>query len=94
MMETINAAGFETDGAFIAAEANGFFADQDLAVTFTQVGSSTDEICGLLEGRWDIAFDNGDNVVAWAEGDGADGKPHDLLIFPSPAQVLRRQFLQ
>jgi len=43
---------------------------------------------GLVDGRWDIAFDNGDNVVAWDEGQGADGKVHDLFIFMGGGQEL------
>jgi len=44
----------------------------------------------LLEGKWDIAFDNGDNVVAWDEGQGADGKTHDLFIFLGGSQELNQ----
>jgi ABC-type nitrate/sulfonate/bicarbonate transport system substrate-binding protein len=81
MVDTIKIVGFEKDLALWAAETNGFFAAQDLIVAFTQTRNSTEEISGLLDGTWDIAFDNGDNVVAWDEGHGADGQPHDLFIF-------------
>jgi len=45
---------------------------------------------GLLGGKWDIGFDNGDNVVAWDEGRGADGKTHDLFIFLGGSQELNQ----
>ena len=81
MADTIKIIGFEKDLALWVAETKGFFAGQDLTATFTQTRNSTEEISGLLDGTWDIAFDNGDNVVAWNEGHGADGQPHDLFIF-------------
>src|SRR5262245_39554531 len=81
MIDTIKIVGFEKDLALWTAETKGFCAAQDLTIAFTQTRNSTEEISGLLEGTWDIAFDNGDNVVAWDEGHGADGKPHDLFIF-------------
>lgn len=81
MIDTIKIVGFEKDLALWTAETKGFFAAQDLTIAFTQTPNSTEEISGLLEGTWDIAFDNGDNVVAWDEGYGADGQLHDLFIF-------------
>jgi NitT/TauT family transport system substrate-binding protein len=86
--DTIRIIGFEKDLALWAAEKKRFFASQDLAVSFDQTRSSTEEISGLLEGQWDVAFDNGDNVVAWDEGQGADGTPHDLFIFMGGSQEL------
>jgi ABC-type nitrate/sulfonate/bicarbonate transport system substrate-binding protein len=88
MVDTIKIVGFEKDLALWAAEANGFFATQDLIVAFTQTRNSTEEISGLLDGTWDIAFDNGDNVVAWDEGHGADGQAHDLFIFVGGSKEL------
>jgi ABC-type nitrate/sulfonate/bicarbonate transport system substrate-binding protein len=73
MVDKIKIIGFEKDLALWAAETKGFFAAQDLTIAFTQTRNSTEEIAGLLDGTWNIAFDNGDNVVAWDEGHGADG---------------------
>src|SRR4051812_12861556 len=86
--DIIKIIGFEKDLVLWAAEKIGFFAGQDLTVSFDQTRSSTEEISGVLEGKWDIAFDNGDNVVAWNEGQGADGTPHDLFIFMGGSQEL------
>jgi ABC-type nitrate/sulfonate/bicarbonate transport system substrate-binding protein len=78
---TIRIVGFEKDLVLCIGEVKGFFAAQNLEISFTQTHNSTEEMLGLLEGRWDVAFDNGDNLVAWNEGQGADGKTHDLIIF-------------
>jgi ABC-type nitrate/sulfonate/bicarbonate transport system substrate-binding protein len=85
---TIKIIGFEKDLVLWVAEKMGFFLAQDLAVSVDQTRSSREEILGVLEGNWDVAFDNADNVVGWDEGQGADGKPHDLFIFMGGSQEL------
>jgi ABC-type nitrate/sulfonate/bicarbonate transport system substrate-binding protein len=82
--------GFEKGAVLRAAEAMGFFAGEGLDARFTQTRSSTEEITGLLEGTWDIGFDNADNVIAWNEGQGADGRPHDLVIFMGGSRELNQ----
>src|SRR5262249_37394563 len=84
----IKIVGFEKDITLWVAETKGFLADSDIDITFDHTPNSTKEILGLVEGRWDVAFDNGDNVVGWDEGQGADGKVHDLFIFMGGAQKL------
>jgi ABC-type nitrate/sulfonate/bicarbonate transport system substrate-binding protein len=79
--DVIKIVGFEKDITLCVAETKGFLAAQALHITFDQTPNSTTEISGLLEGMWNVAFDNGDNVVAWDEGQGADGQVHDLFIF-------------
>jgi len=79
--DIIKIVGFEKDITLSVAETKGFFSAQNLEITFDQTPNSTTEISGLLTGKWDVAFDNGDNVVAWDEGQGADGEVHDLFIF-------------
>jgi ABC-type nitrate/sulfonate/bicarbonate transport system substrate-binding protein len=86
--DTLKIVGFEKDLTLWVAETKSFFAGQELEVTFDQTPNSTAEISGLLEGKWDVAFDNGDNVVAWDEGQGADGKAHDLFIFMGGSREL------
>jgi CO/xanthine dehydrogenase Mo-binding subunit/ABC-type nitrate/sulfonate/bicarbonate transport system substrate-binding protein len=88
--DLIKIVGFDKDITLSVAEANGFLAAENLAISFDQTLNSTDEILGLLDGKWDIAFDNGDNVVAWDEGQGADGKTHDLFIFLGGSQELNQ----
>ena len=88
--DLIKIVGFDKDITLSIGEAKGFFAAENLAISFDQTLNSTDEIFGLLEGKWDIAFDNGDNVVAWDEGQGTDGKTHDLFIFLGGSQELNQ----
>src|ERR1044071_8421992 len=87
-VDTLRIVGFDRDVSLAVAERKGLLAARKIAITFDQVSNSTNEITGALEGKWDIAFDNGDNVVAWDEGMGADGKPHDLFIFMGAASEL------
>lgn len=53
-----------------AAQALGFFEENGVAVTLTDTPSSTFQIQGLAEGRFDIAMTAFDNVVAYQEGQG------------------------
>ena len=62
--DVLKIVGFEKDITLCVAETKGFFVAQDLEITFDQTPNSTTEISGLLEGKWDVAFDNGDNVIA------------------------------
>ena len=86
--DEIKIVGFEKDLTLWVAETKGFFVFQGLTASFDQTRNSTEEISGLLDGKWDIAFDNGDNVIAWDEGQGADREPHDLFIFLGGSQEL------
>src|SRR5262249_23024169 len=88
--DLIKIVGFDKDITLSIGEAKGLFAEENLGISFDQTLNSTGEILGLLEGKWDIAFDNGDNVVAWDEGQGADGKTHDLFIFLGGSQELNQ----
>ena len=88
--DLIKIVGFDKDITLSVAEAKGFLAAENIAITFDQTLNSTGEIVGLIDGKWDIAFDNGDNVVAWDEGQGADGKTHDLFIFLGGSQELNQ----
>lgn len=93
-MDILRIAGFDRDVSLTAADSKQFLAAQNIRITFHQVSNSTEEISGLLEGAWDVAFDNGDNVVAWDEGMGADGKPHDLFIFMGgPSELTQDLFV-
>ena len=80
-MDVLKIAGFDRGVLLTVADLKGFLTAENLRITFDQVSNSTMEISGLLDGKWDVAFDNGDNVVAWNQGFGADGRPHDFFIF-------------
>ena len=66
-----------------AAERQGFFEEQGVRVVLTPTPSSTFQMQGLAEGRFDIAMTAFDNVVAYQEGQGeAEIPPHpDLFAF-------------
>jgi ABC-type nitrate/sulfonate/bicarbonate transport system substrate-binding protein len=66
-----------------AAERQGFFEERGVRVVLTPTPSSTFQMQGLAEGRFDIAMTAFDNVVAYQEGQGeAEIPPNpDLFAF-------------
>jgi len=66
-----------------AAERQGFFEERGVRVLLTPTPSSTFQMQGLAEGRFDIAMTAFDNVVAYQEGQGeAEIPPNpDLFAF-------------
>lgn len=71
-METIRLIGFSRPPAYVAAERQGFFAREDLAVEYTQTRGSIEQIRGLLAGRWDVAHTAVDNVLAYVNAEDVD----------------------
>jgi ABC-type nitrate/sulfonate/bicarbonate transport system substrate-binding protein len=64
-----------------AAQRQGFFEENGVAVTLTDTPSSTFQIQGLAEGRFDIAMTAFDNVVAYEEGQGEAEIPPNAGLF-------------
>lgn len=66
-----------------AAERQGFFEQNGIRVVLTPTPSSTFQMQGLAEGRFDIAMTAIDNVVAYQEGQGEAAIPDhpDLFAF-------------
>jgi ABC-type nitrate/sulfonate/bicarbonate transport system substrate-binding protein len=64
-----------------AAQAQGFFEENGVAVTLTDTPSSTFQMQGLAEGRFDIAMTAFDNVVAYEEGQGEAEIPPNAGLF-------------
>ena len=64
-----------------AAERQGFFESNGVRVTLTLTPSSTFQMQGLAEGRFDIAMTAFDNVVAYQEGQGEVVIPADPDMF-------------
>ena len=64
-----------------AAERQGFFEEQGLRVQLTPTPSSTFQMQGLAEGRFDIAMTAFDNVVAYQEGQGEAKIPPNPDMF-------------
>lgn len=66
-----------------AAERQGFFEQNGLRVTVTPTPSSTFQMQGFAEGRFDIAMTAIDNVIAYQEGQGEAKIPEnpDMFVF-------------
>ncbi len=61
------------EGAPVAlARAGGLMEAQGLEVEVTRTPSSTEQMRGLIEGRWEIASTAFDNVLAWSEREGPE----------------------
>jgi ABC-type nitrate/sulfonate/bicarbonate transport system substrate-binding protein len=61
------------------AQENNFFADLGLEVRLVSTPDSVFQMTGLVEGRYHIAMTAMDNVIAYAEGQGASRAPADLV---------------
>jgi ABC-type nitrate/sulfonate/bicarbonate transport system substrate-binding protein len=64
-----------------AAERQGFFTENGVRVVLTPTPSSTFQMQGLAEGRFDIAMTAIDNVVAYQEGQGEAKIPDNPDMF-------------
>lgn len=64
-----------------AAERQGFFQQNGVSVELTLTPSSTFQMQGLAEGRFDIAMTAFDNVVAYQEGQGEAKIPDNPDLF-------------
>ncbi|NIM21252.1 MAG: hypothetical protein GTN64_02340, partial [Candidatus Latescibacteria bacterium] len=69
---------FNRDAASIAAEARGFLKAENLRVETHIVTDSPTLLRNLISGKYDLILNNADNVIAWAEGQGADPQPNDF----------------
>ena len=79
--DRLAAGGFSGLGAATdVAHAKGFFTAEGIRFEFDSVDSSEELMTNLIGGRYDIIQTNADNVIAWTEGQGADGTPHDFVM--------------
>jgi len=63
---------FRVDAATAAARGNGYFAAERIDVDATPTPSSTAQMRGLSQGKFDIISTGFDNVLAWSGKEGAD----------------------
>src|SRR5690242_5504673 len=63
---------FRVDAATAAARGNGYFAAEGIDVDATPTPSSTAQMRGLSQGKFDIISTGFDNVLAWSGKEGAD----------------------
>ena len=80
---------FNRDAVIIAAEDRGFLKAENIRIEMNIVTDSPTLLRNLIGGRYDVILNNADNVIAWAEGQGADPTPNDFVIFLGGLQGLR-----
>lgn len=82
---------FNKDAAVIAAEDKGFLKAENIRVEIDTVTDSPTLLRNLISGRYDLILNNADNVIAWAEGQGADPQKNDFVIFLGGSQGVRQK---
>ena len=93
MADIVRLGTFGKDAALLAAQHRGFFAAENLSVDVDIVTDSPTLLRNLISGRYDLILNNADNVIAWAEGQGADPKPNDFVIFMGGQQGLKQKLV-
>ena len=71
-LTTIGLITFGESAAVTLARAGGLMEAQGLDVDVTRTPSSTEQMRGLIQGRWQIASTAFDNVLAWSEREGPE----------------------
>jgi ABC-type nitrate/sulfonate/bicarbonate transport system substrate-binding protein len=84
---------FNKDAAIIAAEAKGFLKAENIRVEISSVTDSPTLLRNLISGKYDLILNNADNVIAWAEGQGADPQPNDFVIFLGGSQGVNQKLV-
>ena len=91
--DLIRIGAFNRDAAIIAAERRGFFTAENIRIQINLVTDSPTLLRNLISGDYDLILNNADNVIAWAEGQGADPNPNDFVIFLGGSQGLRQNLV-
>ena len=84
---------FNQDAAIIAAQQKGFLAAENIRVDIATVTDSPTLLRHLIDGSYDLILNNADNVIAWAEGQGADPQKNDFVIFMGGSQGVRQKLV-
>ncbi|MGE5302397.1 MAG: ABC transporter substrate-binding protein [Alphaproteobacteria bacterium] len=84
---------FNKDAAIIAADTKGFLKAENIRVEISSVTDSPTLLRNLISGKYDLILNNADNVIAWAEGQGADPQPHDFVIFLGGSQGVNQKLV-
>ena len=82
---------FNKDAAIIAAQEKGFLNAENIRVEINTVTDSPTLLRNLIGGRYDLIHNNADNVIAWAEGQGADPQKNDFVIFLGGSQGVNQR---
>ena len=91
--ELIRIGTFNKDAAIIAAEQRGLLKAENIRVEMNLVTDSPTLLRNLISGTYDLILNNADNVIAWAEGQGADPKPNDFVIFLGGSQGVNQKLV-
>ncbi len=67
--------------SLLIAEAKGFMKAEGIRTERFSEINSTEGLRRFAEGEYDIIHTGSDNVIAWEEGQGADGRKHDFIFF-------------
>lgn len=81
------------DAVILAADQRSFLKSENIRMEMNIVTDSPTLMRNLIGGKTDLIVNNADNVIAWAEGQGADPKPHDFIIFLGGSQGLRQKLV-
>jgi len=82
---------FNKDATIVAAQDKGFLKNENIRVEINTVTDSPTLLRNLISGRYDLILNNADNVIAWAEGQGADPQPNDFIIFLGGSQGVKQR---
>ena len=93
MEDIVRLGTFGKDAALLAGEHRGFLQAENIRVDVDIVTDSPTLLRNLISGRYDLILNNADNVIAWAEGQGADPKPNDFVIFMGGQQGLKQKLV-
>src|SRR5499433_2234720 len=89
--DVIQIGSFNKDAAIIAAETKGFLQKENIRVQINTVTDSPTLLRNLISGKYDLILNNADNVIAWAEGQGADPQTNDFIIFLGGSQGVKQR---
>src|SRR5438132_127275 len=89
--DVIQIGSFNKDAAIVAAEAKGFLNKENIRVQTNLVTDSPTLLRNLISGKYDLILNNADNVIAWAEGQGADPQKNDFVIFLGGSQGVNQR---
>ncbi|HEX9145105.1 MAG TPA: ABC transporter substrate-binding protein, partial [Candidatus Binatia bacterium] len=84
---------FNKDAAIISADTKAFLKAENIRAEISSVTDSPTLLRNLISGKYDIILNNADNVIAWAEGQGADPQPNDFVIFLGGSQGVNQKLV-
>lgn len=79
--DVLQIGGFGRDAVGMLSEGKGFLKAEGIRTEYHSVRASVELMENFVSGKYDLIHTTADNVIAWAEGQGADRKPHDFILF-------------